>query len=108
MIKSTGLTAIVLARKEPFYQWLEKANRAAMVADTDNHFEGDHGTYLVKDIITKKEVDDFVRLHYLALLENELGQWHDRAFWPADLAPALFYEFFEVGVHREVYEVNEE
>ncbi len=108
MIKSTGLTAIVLARKEPFYQWLRQANRAAMVTDADNHFEGDHSTYLVKDIVTRKEVDDFILRNYLALLENELQQWHDRAFWPEGLTPALFYEFFEVEVNREVYEVNEE
>ena len=108
MIKSTGLTAIVLARKEPFYQWLRQANRAAMVTDTDNHFEGDHSTYLVKDIVTREEVDDFIRQNYLTLLENELQQWHDRAFWPALSGPELFYEFFEVEVNREVYEVIEE
>lgn len=107
MISSTEFTALVLVRKKAFFEWLEKANRDAMATDTDNAFEGDHGTYLAKELYTKKEVNDFLDSHYRSLFENELLQWHEKSFWPVELNRELFDDFFEVKINREVYAIED-
>ncbi len=105
MIRSTAYTALVLARKEAFYQWLAQANKLSMTNE-DNQYEGDHGTYLLSNVITQKQVDTFVERNYLLLLRNELIQWHPEEFWPENPGLELFYLWFDVQINREVYLVD--
>ncbi len=102
MITPTQQTALILVRKEAFYQWLTEANRKAIVHD-DNFFEGDYGTYLVENISTQDDIYSFLQTHYKTLFENELREWHEPEFWPEELTRELFLAFFDVQVHRQVY-----
>lgn len=101
-LQPTEYTALVLIRTEEFNQWISQANKKAGV-DEGTHYPGDYGTYLVKNIITQKDVENFVAENFRALFENELGQWHDAAFWPDELTLDLFYQWFTVKVNREVF-----
>ncbi len=102
MIKNTEYTALVLVRKESFYEWLQMAVHQTG-EEAESSFEGDYGTYLVKGVITPEDVYAFLQSGYREIFENELGQWYERAFWPHELTPELFLEFFDVQVHRQVY-----
>lgn len=102
MIQDTEYTALVLVRKESFYEWLKMAGHKSG-EEADSNFEGDYSTYLVKDVITPEDVHSFLQSGYREMFENELSQWHEREFWPSKLSTELFLEFFEVQVHRQVY-----
>ncbi|MFW5706739.1 MAG: hypothetical protein ACOC12_02360 [Bacteroidota bacterium] len=103
-IQPTNYSALVLVRQNAFYQWLAGANRSA-IADSDNHYEGDFGTYLVEDLHTQEDVYRFIDNNYKTLLENELREWHEPEFWPKVLSREVFVKFFEVQVHRQVYKI---
>jgi hypothetical protein len=102
MVTTTSYTAIILERRPPFYDWLQEANRHTDESD-DNFYRGDYGTYLVKDLVIKQEIDQYLKDHYLEIFENELCQWHDRELWPHNLSYELFEQWYRVHVHREVF-----
>lgn len=99
------VTALVLVRKAAFYQWLRKADQKS-VPDEDVYHEGDHGVYLVHDLYTDAQIKCFVKSHFRQLMENELHEWHTQDLWPRELTFELFCEFFDVQVHRQVYELK--
>jgi hypothetical protein len=102
MIKSTPFTSLVLIRNQPFYDWLTMAD-ATTGEHEDHTYKNDHGTYLIKEVYTQGEVDDFILRHYISIFENELTQWHDRSLWPEELTWELFAKWFTVHINREVY-----
>ena len=102
MMQITEYTALILIRKNAFYTWLEEAGSKSMEV-ADSTFKGDHGTYLVKDIITQKDVFEFLEKNYKKLFKNELYEWAEPAYWPKELTRELFFHFFEVQVNRQVY-----
>jgi len=101
-IQFTEYTAIVLVRTEKFNQWISDANKKADVED-ETLFQGDYSTYLVKNVITPKEVENFVAGNFRALFENELDQWHDKEFWPEELTLDMFYQWVTIQTNREVF-----
>lgn len=106
MIKITDFTALVLARKEPFYHWLEEANQQSR-GDDDNAYAGDHGNYLVKDVHTQAEVEVYLKANFRILWENELREWHEPSLWPQNMNYELFCQWYDVQVHRQVYELSD-
>jgi len=104
-IQSKDFTALVLKRKQAFLDWLKEADRRAM-SENDHDFAGDYGTYLVKIVSTTSEIENFLRNQFKELFENELREWHEPEFWPEDISYELFCQWFEVEVHRQVYEVG--
>ncbi len=101
-IQPKEFTALVLKRKQSFVDWLKEADSKA-ASENDYDFSGDYGTYLVKDVSTAPEIENFLRNHFKELFENELVEWHEPAFWPDELTYDLFCGWFEVEVHRQVY-----
>ena len=104
-IQPKEFTALVLKRKQPFIDWLREADSKAG-CENDYDFAGDYGTYLVKDVSTASEVENFLRNQFKELIENELAEWHEPDFWPEELTYDMFCGWFEVEVHRQVYGVG--
>ncbi len=100
-ILPTQYSALVLERKDKFYKWLAVANKKA--PRDENFYPGDHGVYLIENVITASELKEFLQSEYLGLFESELAEWHPSELWPADLTIELFMEFFYPNVHRQVY-----
>jgi hypothetical protein len=101
-LQSTDYTAIVLVRNEEFNQWINQTNKMAGI-DEGTNYQGDYSTYLVKKIISQKDVETFLKENFRILFRNELGQWHDERFWPQELTLDLFYKWFSIKVNREVF-----
>ena len=104
-IQPKEFTSLVLRRKQPFIDWLKEVDSKAG-SENDYDFPGDYGTYLVTNVSTTAEVENFLRNHFKELFKNELAEWHESAFWPEELSYELFCRWFEVEVHRQVYGVG--
>ncbi len=95
----------MLVRKKAFCQWLRDADRRAG-SDQEPLYTGDYGVYMVDGLHTPAAVTDFVESHYRQLFENELREWHEPDLWPKNRDYDTFCQFFEVQVHRQVYQAG--
>lgn len=102
-------SVIILRPKQSFLDWLcglpgcfEPAPNLAELRENGN-------AILVPAVDRLDELQEFIAEHAVELFEAELADWcEDDSLWPNPLTPALFAEWFDIGVHGVVTDLVEE
>ncbi|HJV07467.1 MAG TPA: VacJ [Chromobacteriaceae bacterium] len=90
----------IIRPKAPFLAWLRALPGGLNGALTLEALTRDCNALLIPAADDYASAEDFVLQHYRLLFQSELADWcDDDAFWPDNLSPALFAEWFEVEIH---------
>ncbi len=95
--------AIILKYKLPAVQWINEADPyhddPGITLESVN---SDRTVYLImdRDADTPEAVEEWIKLNYELLFENELEGWYtDETLWPEKRDLKLFHQWFEIECH---------
>lgn len=92
--------AVLVAPKKTFFAWLNTLHPDDPVKE---HQVKEHTIYLIHETGNEEGFEDWLILHYEALFEEELYQWHmNEADWPQKRDYTLFKKWFRVQLHSMV------
>tara|TARA_Y100001956_G_C3976615_1_gene123221 strand:- start:62 stop:412 length:351 start_codon:yes stop_codon:yes gene_type:complete len=101
--------AIMLKYKKPAIDWINSAdptpNSPKVTLDEVNE---ERTVFLIRDedADTPDIVDQWVKLNYKALFENELFSWYvDESLWPKKRTLNIFKQWFEVECHTVIIDL---
>jgi hypothetical protein len=98
--------AVLVAPKKPFFAWLNHLNPNDPIKESQIK---DHNIYLIHEVGTEAEFEQWLTLHYNRLFEEELFQWHTHTEdWPTNRTLALFKKWFRVQQHSMVYDFEKD
>lgn len=98
--------AVLVAPKKPFFAWLNHLYPNDPIKESQIK---DHNIYLIHEVGTDAEFEQWLTLHYNRLFEEELFQWHTHAEdWPTNRTLALFKKWFRVQLHSMVYDFEQD
>ncbi|MGF1558561.1 MAG: hypothetical protein ACFCUL_05670 [Flavobacteriaceae bacterium] len=98
--------AVLVAPKKPFFAWL---NHLYPKDPIKEHQMNDHHIYLIHEVGSDQEFEDWLSNHYVDLFENELAAWHtNQTDWPKPMSLALFKKWFQVQLHSIVYDFEQD
>ncbi|MFN3554871.1 MAG: hypothetical protein ACK4VN_02785 [Bacteroidales bacterium] len=105
MLQPIERIALLLQPKDEFYNWLAQADRKAG-SENNDAFRNDPTVYLIEPFYTLQEKEKFLQDHYLELWRNELSLWHEEELWPTDMSLGQFLQWFDLLLHREVFQFH--
>lgn len=105
MLQPIERIALLLQPKDEFYNWLAQADRKAG-SENNDAFRNDPTVYLIEPFYTLQEKEKFLQDHYLELWRNELSLWHEEELWPTDMSLGQFLQWFDLHLHREVFQLH--
>ena len=95
--------AIIVKPKKPFFDWVNA------IDDTDKIEEVDENNiYLIREMDSNFDVQEWINDNYEALFANELNDWYtDESLWPKDRTHELFSEWFKVEIHSMILDLED-
>ncbi len=95
--------AIIVKPKKPFFDWVNA------IDDTDKIEEVDENNiYLIREMDSNFDVQEWISDNYEALFVNELNDWYvDETLWPKHRTYELFCEWFKVTIHSMILDLED-
>lgn len=101
--------AIMLKYKKPAIDWINSAEPSPEVPRvTLEEVNEERTVFLIRDedADTPNIVDQWVKLNYKSLFENELFGWYvDESLWPKKRSIKVFKEWFDVECHTVIIDL---
>jgi len=91
----------IIRPKAPFLQWLCGLPGSFDASELTLDVLGQSSNaLLIPPADDRTSLIDFVLQHYHSLFQAELADWcEDQSYWPQQLTPALFTQWFEIEIH---------
>jgi len=98
--------AVLVAPKKPFFAWVNKLYPERPIKE---HQIKEHNIYLIHELDSDDDFEEWLEYNYLELFENELFYWHmNPQDWPEDKSLATFKKWFRVQYHSMVLDFEED
>jgi hypothetical protein len=102
-------TLVTFIAKPAFLAWINGLPGESAEVTEDNLRE-DCNAYLIPEVESEEELENYFKKNYKTFLEAELNDWcQEPSLWPKPLTYSLCEKFFDVDVQTVVYDlVNED
>ena len=100
-------SAIILKYKPPFIDWINSVDPGGSEPLDAEEANNDATVYLI-DVEDEDECEDWLRLNWRPLFEEELEGWYaDESLWPEALNYELFRAWITVDFHAMVVDTSD-
>ncbi len=90
--------AITVSAKKPLIDWINSLDPLHPMQYRDQSNYDESTIYLIEELDTEKDFNEWIRENYLEIFEQELFSWiTDDSKWPNPLHYALFSEWIQVS-----------
>jgi len=99
--------AILVAYKQPFIDWIKRADPAPHPDQgSDDFYQEENTLYLLPEFGDAKEMWQIIEGCYEDIFANELYSWYtDEDLWPENRSFELFKEWFDIKAHSMIYDL---
>lgn len=99
---------ILIRKKQPYLDWAKKLPDPVTKISLEKLNE-ECNTYLIPESENSNEIEEYLKIIYELIFEEELYDWHtDEKDWPDDISYEKFKDWFEVEFHSMVIDTVDE
>ncbi len=103
-IQNVMRTAMVVKRKQPFYDWLKNIEKNS---NFSHAVEAD--VYLLPDFEEIGEMENWIKKHFDRIFCDQLLGWYsNETLWVKNRTFKMFQEWFDYSMHTMVWDVVED
>jgi len=98
--------AITVSVRKPLIDWINSLDPLNPIQYLDPSAYDESTIYLIEELETEEDFNEWIREHYLELFEEELFGWvTDDSVWPTPLTYELFTEWIQVSYQSVVMDL---
>jgi hypothetical protein len=101
--------AISVSAKKPMIDWVNSMDPVHPIKFRIPLNYDESTIYLIEEIETEEDFEEWIRENYLAIFEEELFSWiTDDSKWPDSLTYELFTKWIQVAYQSIVVDLNDD
>jgi hypothetical protein len=105
-MQSINRNAITVSARKPLIDWVNSMDQEHPMKYRDPSNYDESTVYLIEELETEEDFNEWIRENYLELFEEELFGWlTDDAKWPTPLTYELFNEWIQVSYQSVVMDL---
>ncbi|MEI7500872.1 MAG: hypothetical protein WCK84_10550 [Bacteroidota bacterium] len=108
-MQSINRDAITVSARKPMIDWVNSMDPGHPINYRDPSNYDESTVYLIEQLETEEDFNDWIMENYLEIFEEELFNWiTDDLKWPAPLTYELFTQWIQVSYQSMVVDLHDD